>query len=108
MPDFVDVGNDKAFAIAQGQLLRQTAISNTYIIAHCSGDGDELTTVNFSGTKNERFAFMRELGIDPVVTSNWAFAQWSHNEQLWVLAAGDGEMKQRLKQHFADRKLRTR
>jgi hypothetical protein len=115
MPDPVDVGNEKAFAIQEGQLLRQSEVKNKYVIAYRSGDGDKLTTTDFSGTKDKRMAFMASaLGIDPTVSDNWAFAQWSHSEQLWVLAAGNGEMKQKLKQYMSDpanfegRKQRTR
>lgn len=108
MSEVVDLGNEKAAAILEGQLRQQSGITNKYVIAYCSGDGDELTTHSFTGTKDQRFAFMAELGIDPDKTNNWAFGQWSVKELLWVIAGGSGEMKEKMRKHFTDTKQRCR
>lgn len=108
MSEVVDLGNEKAAAILEGQLRQQSGITNKYVIAYCSGDGDELTTHPFIGTKDKRFAFMAELGIDPDKTNNWVFGQWSVKELKWVVAGGDGEMRQKMHQYFRSIGQRSR
>lgn len=108
MSEPVDLGNEKAAAILENQLRQQMDVSNKYVIAYCSGDGDELITEPFTGNKKDRFTFMQGRGIDPDLTNNWAFGQWSVKELKWVVAGGDGEMKQKMHQYFRSIGQRSR
>lgn len=89
-------------------VISETEFSYQYIIAYCSGDGDELTTEPIEGTRRDREILLVKRGIDPDHTNNWAFALWSSRELLWIVAGGDGPMKERLKSYLREQGKRCR
>lgn len=97
MSDLVDLGNEKAYLIEQGQITRSSQTTNVYAIAYCSGDGQAVVEV-FSGSKDERLAFMEAHGIvDPVVNSDWAICQWNPAMQSWgTVLPGNDDMERKL------------
>lgn len=112
MNDVADVGNERAAAILDAQRRgHDESITNHYLIAHCSGDG-ELVIMSLPGNSKDRFAYMESVGADPVVTKNWAFTQWSYETCFagsWgKIHAGNGEIEQQLREYIAAHKPRPR
>lgn len=106
--DAADLGNLKAASIEEEILRSQMTVSYKYIVAYCSGDGGKLTTEPIEGVRRDREILLMKRGIDIDQANNWAFAQWSDKELLWIVAGGDGPMKERLKSHLREQGKRCR
>lgn len=109
MNDAADLGNAKASAIEEASIQNSLGVKNNYVIGYCSADGD-LVVENKNLTSKERLAYMsEELGIDPLISDNWAFCQWSNRWGRWdTILAGNGEMEQKLRDHMKAHPTRPR